>query len=281
MNRFALAFAAISLFTAECTRAADITLFNNGPFITATGTGPGGSDVSVTESSAAISVSFNAGLAPPNGPVRVADDFTVAGAPGLGARLSHMYIYGVQSNSSTTNVQFGAAYVAIYDAQPSLGGHIIAGDFTTNRIISSTWTGAYRLSSSGASSTTRPITRIDVNMSWAPPLPNGTYWIVFSVIGDAALATSPNPQTILVTPHRTTDNAQQYFNSSWFNLFDIPFVMFALCPADFNASHDLTVADIFDFLNAWFAGNALADFNGGGLSVQDIFDFLNQWFSGC
>ena len=24
-----------------------------------------------------------------------------------------------------------------------------------------------------------------------------------------------------------------------------------------------------------------ADFNGGGLSVQDIFDFLNAWFAGC
>jgi hypothetical protein len=41
------------------------------------------------------------------------------------------------------------------------------------------------------------------------------------------------------------------------------------------------VQDIFDFLNAWFAGNANADFNGGGLAVQDIFDFLNAWFSGC
>ena len=54
------------------------------------------------------------------------------------------------------------------------------------------------------------------------------------------------------------------------------------CPADFNEDEAVTVQDIFDFLAAWFAGNASADFNGaGGVSVQDIFDFLAAWFGGC
>jgi ELWxxDGT repeat protein len=53
------------------------------------------------------------------------------------------------------------------------------------------------------------------------------------------------------------------------------------CRADFNTSGVLEVQDIFDFLNAWFAGQNRADFNGGGLAVQDIFDFLNAWFAGC
>ncbi len=52
------------------------------------------------------------------------------------------------------------------------------------------------------------------------------------------------------------------------------------CPADWNHSGTLTVQDIFDFLNAWFAG--AADFNNDTqLTVQDIFDFLNAWFAGC
>ncbi len=55
----------------------------------------------------------------------------------------------------------------------------------------------------------------------------------------------------------------------------------ATCAADFNHSGDLTVQDIFDFLNGWFAGSPAADFNGGGLTVQDIFDYLNAWFAGC
>ncbi len=53
------------------------------------------------------------------------------------------------------------------------------------------------------------------------------------------------------------------------------------CMADFNQDSTLAVEDIFDFLNAWFAGSASADINGGGLAVQDIFDYLNAWFSGC
>jgi hypothetical protein len=53
------------------------------------------------------------------------------------------------------------------------------------------------------------------------------------------------------------------------------------CKANFNQNAGLEVQDIFDFLNAWFAGAATSDINGGGLAVQDIFDFLNAWFAGC
>ena len=50
---------------------------------------------------------------------------------------------------------------------------------------------------------------------------------------------------------------------------------------DFDHSGALAVQDIFSFLNAWFAGDPNADFNGGGLAVADIFAFLNAWFAGC
>jgi hypothetical protein len=56
---------------------------------------------------------------------------------------------------------------------------------------------------------------------------------------------------------------------------------FITCVADYDCSGELSVQDIFAYLNAWFAGASSADFNGGGLSVQDIFDFLNAWFAGC
>ncbi len=54
-----------------------------------------------------------------------------------------------------------------------------------------------------------------------------------------------------------------------------------VCRADHNGSGGLEVADIFDFVGDWFAGNPRADFNGGGLSTSDVFDFLNAWFAGC
>lgn len=54
------------------------------------------------------------------------------------------------------------------------------------------------------------------------------------------------------------------------------------CRADFDNNGSLGVQDIFEFLNAWFAGLPSADFDGmNGPDVQDIFGFLNAWFAGC
>jgi hypothetical protein len=56
------------------------------------------------------------------------------------------------------------------------------------------------------------------------------------------------------------------------------------CYADFNKSGGLSVGDIFDYLNAWFAGSAYTKVAGDGVTgptVQDIFSFLNVWFAGC
>jgi len=263
--------------------SADTTLFDNGVFVTGAGTGVNaGFQVSQAESSV-VSIGFNANATTAQGgPIRVTDDFVVSGAPAGGVRLSHMHFYGVQTNTVTSDVHFGAFYVAIHDGPPFAGGNLIAGDFTTNRLLSSTFSGVYRLSMSGAPATNRPVTRLDVDMTWAPRLANGTYWMTVSAVGDSSIATTPNPQTIFVTPHPATANAQQYFNSTWFAIWDLPFTLFALCPADFNASHAVSVQDIFDFLAAWFVNDPRADFNGaGGVSVQDIFDFLGAWFAAC
>jgi hypothetical protein len=56
----------------------------------------------------------------------------------------------------------------------------------------------------------------------------------------------------------------------------------ACCPANFDHVDGLQVADIFAFLNAWFAGAPASDFDHiNGLQVADIFAFLNAWFAGC
>ena len=63
---------------------------------------------------------------------------------------------------------------------------------------------------------------------------------------------------------------------------DATLVNIIYCPADFNCDGLITIADIFSFLSAWFAGNPAADFNSaGGIGVADIFDFLSAWFAGC
>ncbi|HVU63126.1 MAG TPA: hypothetical protein VHC70_04070, partial [Phycisphaerales bacterium] len=56
------------------------------------------------------------------------------------------------------------------------------------------------------------------------------------------------------------------------------------CYPDYNKLNGITVGDIFDFLNDWFAGQKFAIVGGDGthgqLQVQNIFDFLNAWFAG-
>lgn len=54
------------------------------------------------------------------------------------------------------------------------------------------------------------------------------------------------------------------------------------CIADFNLSGAVSVQDVFDYLNAFFAGAPSADINDvGGVTVQDIFDYLSAFFVGC
>jgi hypothetical protein len=57
------------------------------------------------------------------------------------------------------------------------------------------------------------------------------------------------------------------------------------CFANYNHNSGIEVQDIFDFLNDWLAGRAIAVPGGdgtstSGLAVQNIFDFLNSWFAG-
>jgi hypothetical protein len=55
------------------------------------------------------------------------------------------------------------------------------------------------------------------------------------------------------------------------------------CPCDWNHVGGLTIQDLFDFLNSWFAG--AGDFNNSGqTTLGDIFDFLGCFLSppsGC
>lgn len=58
-----------------------------------------------------------------------------------------------------------------------------------------------------------------------------------------------------------------------------------VCPCDINHNGTLSVQDLFDFLNLYFAADMQADFNNSGtLSIQDLFDFIGCFFappSGC
>lgn len=108
---------------------------------------------------------------------------------------------------------------------------------------------------------------------------SGDQRFTYLLSGAQSIDLSANGQYAMIAMNML---APPYSFSQFDNAVRFQFTLPPSCPADFNASGTLTVQDIFDFLNAWFAGTPNADFNGaGGISVQDIFDFLNVWFAGC
>ncbi len=56
----------------------------------------------------------------------------------------------------------------------------------------------------------------------------------------------------------------------------------AICPADMNDDQTQSVDDILLFVGDWFGQLGQGDFNrDGSFQIEDIFDFLEAWFAGC
>jgi hypothetical protein len=117
---------------------------------------------------------------------------------------------------------------------------------------------------------------VPVNMSTAPFV-QPDYALLFQFSYASASGACCNGTTCTVVAQASCTGAYKGDSSTC----DFPGNPVTCCKANYNQVGGITVQDIFDFLNGWFAGNPAADFNGGGLSVQDIFDFLNAWFAGC
>lgn len=55
-----------------------------------------------------------------------------------------------------------------------------------------------------------------------------------------------------------------------------------VCLADFNRDNSVTLQDLFEYMDAWFAAAPDADVNNDqAVTLQDLFDFLDLWFVGC
>ncbi len=54
------------------------------------------------------------------------------------------------------------------------------------------------------------------------------------------------------------------------------------CPTDVNHDSEVNTLDFLFFLNAWTAGDMLADWNDDGVvNTLDFLEYLNDWVAGC
>jgi hypothetical protein len=158
------------------------------------------------------------------GTTTVAEDFTV---PAGGWNPASVTFYGYQTGSPNPPVSTltGVTTLRLYNGVPGAGGTII-GTAATTTVLSNTWSGAYRISSS-ATDTTRPVMALTVQWPFGQLSP-GTYWIEWALAG--SLASGP-----FVPPNTTAAGAPaRQFNantSTWGDIIDgatpvsLPFII--------------------------------------------------------
>jgi len=142
----------------------------------------------------------------------IADDFTLANE----SDITSMDFYQYQTNAPNTST-ISELYVRIYDGDPALGGSIIFGDFTTNLLDSTVWSDTYRESESNPG-TARAIHVTTVAIpTWN--LAAGTYWVEWTVAGDAAFS-GPWQPPISILGQAATGDAQIFDGAVWAPLTD-------------------------------------------------------------
>jgi hypothetical protein len=186
-------------------------LYDNGPFVNSPGTGPGGTDESILQSSLGMTT-YGAGIQFASGN-HMADDFVVDQT----WEVESFTFYAYQTGSTTTSTMTGG-YLQIWDGDPTAGGQIIYGDMTTNRMASTAWTNAYRLAET-TPGTTRPIMSITCSTPDLTLEP-GTYWVEYTLSG--SLASGPWAPPITINGQATTGNGKQFLGASltWVNFED-------------------------------------------------------------
>jgi hypothetical protein len=149
-----------------------------GPYITQTGVGAGGANVSELYTAQGYSL-FGYGMQSSLGS-RVADEFTIcAGRAWLPDTIKWLaYQTGAATTGTITSMELN-----VWDASPV--GQVPGGQAHTggNQMQSSAWTGVYRVNDTALSDTDRAIIEVLCDGSWLPLLHAGSYWLEVSAGG--------------------------------------------------------------------------------------------------
>ncbi len=185
-------------------------LVDNGPFVNLPAGGFGGADASqiVTGGN---TFGFGHQQTANN---RVADDFTVPA--GRQWTLSDMAWFSYQTGGGAGPSTMTAATVRIWSGSAA-GVTLVAGDTSTNRLTASIWSNCFRVNTAPLTETTRAIMANTIDMSWAPALPAGQYWVDVAMSGTLASGPWANP---VVPPAAVGNASQSVANAAFVTLID-------------------------------------------------------------
>lgn len=223
-------------------------LFDNGPIVTHAGQGAGGTDLSVLQDT-----SLNLNILGVGHQVqfanRVADDFVV---PSGGWIVDSIVFYAYQTGSPTTS-PITTVRFQVWDTIPYVsGGSIVFGDTTTNRMTSTKWSGAWRVTQLTMTSTQRPIMRQLCVINGGMTLSEGTHWIEWQSDGNQSLS-GPWCPVVSIMGKDTTGNGMQsttpgvffpYIDDSTLAPQGFPFILYGKAGSGAvfaNAGNDTTV----------------------------------------
>ena len=201
-------------------------LYSNGPWWNSVGSGVGGADESILQTSLSANT-LGFGFQTPNGYI-MADDFTIPS--GETWTIESITCFGYQTNSPTTPTINGMN-LAIYDDGPDSGGALVWGDISTNVFSSAVWSNVYRVTeATSGTATNRPIMAVTADLATPAVLGEGDYWLHVNMAG--TLSSGPWAPPIVVMGETTTGDGYQ-FTTAWAYALDtgnsarqgIPFVL--------------------------------------------------------
>lgn len=188
-------------------------IYNNGPFINAPGGGAGGLDASVLQSTSRSHNIIGYGLAGASAStvvVRVADDFTVPAGQMWYVDSLKVWCY----RTGSVGLVFDDAVCQVWDANPAAGpANVVFGNTTTNRIRSSTFDNAYRVTETTLAANNRELHEVEINVGHL--FKPGTYWIEWGVNQLATPAANTFAPPVTINGVDNTGNGIQFITSAW------------------------------------------------------------------
>jgi len=164
-------------FTVHESGSSKAILFPFRPYITQTGVGAGGANVSELYTTFTLgAVGYNIYGYGMQGSlsIHVADDFTVPAAQSW--TLSSIKWLAYQTGASTMGT-ITSMHLNLWNTNPL--GQVPGGQSTAggDQFLRCCWTGVYRVLDSGVSAVNRAVMQVNCSAAWVPLLSPGTYWL--------------------------------------------------------------------------------------------------------